>query len=125
MIVAFTLFIVSFAGIVVMLAISLHKINTGKSFVLFRYGDKLELYLKQKGKDMKTTLSFFNRKTARLLFHFVLDKIEEKAVKLKDAGHKKAKKLIERARAKETKIKRTEKASEFIEKVKEIKEEGY
>ena len=121
MIVAFTLFILSFIGIVVMLTLQIHKMNTGKAFVFFPHGSKVDQYLRDKLHNLRTTLSFFNRRTASLLFHFVLDKIEEKAVTMKDVGKSRAKELLEKAKAKEAKIELGKKASEFISKIKREK----
>ena len=122
MILAFILFILSFVGIVMMLAFQFHKMNTGKSFVIFPHGEKIDHLLKRKYHDVKTNLSFINRRTMRLLFHFVLDKIEEKFIKMRDVGHEKAKVIIEKAKAKETKIVAGKKASEFISKIKNSKQ---
>ena len=123
MIVAFISFILSFVGIVLMLVLQLHKMNTGKTFVIFRFGAKLDQYLRHKYAALRTNLSFLNKKTMKLLFHYVLDKIEEKFIKMKDAGHTKAKDLIEKAKAKETKMKTGKKASEFMSKIKNSKQE--
>lgn len=123
MIVAFTLFIISFVGISLMLGFQIHKMNTGKTFVIFHFGTKLDLYLRRKLSAIQTTLSFFNRKTMRLLFHYVLDKIEEKFIKMKDIGHEKAIGLIEKAKAKEAKIEMGRKATDFISKIKNSKQE--
>ncbi len=106
-----------------MLAFQLHKMNTGKEFVIFRHGHKIDGHLRNKFEEAKTNLSFINRRTMRLLFHFVLDKIEEKFIKLKDVGQVKAKDLIEKAKAKQTKIDFGRKASGFISKIQKPKEE--
>ena len=123
MIVAFTLFIISLIGIALMLTAQIHKMNTGKAYIFFRKGPEFDRHLRGKMKEIKTTLSFFNQRTASLLFHFVLDKIEEKFIHWKDAGHKKAEELLEKAKAKESKFEAGKKASEFISKIKKPKED--
>jgi hypothetical protein len=105
MIVAFTLFILSFIGMAGMIAIQIHKMNTGKTFVLFRYGEKFDLYLRQKFHLFRMWVSFINLRTAALLFHFILDRIEGVFVKMKERSHKKIHILLEKAKAAERKMK--------------------